>query len=210
MKKIKIYKGVDTNLANKLNSIGFRFVEFNEAMKNIDLITIEKNDNILGYSILENSSDINQGFYIDLLDEIEYRCSEKEDELYLYEELKKDMSLSSTPLIYEKFDKEEIDRAKMELTRNDVSIDAQILNKKETLSLFNTALELLRNQDCYYISYMESIPTFNGNGTIMVDYIKNNYPKTILIPSGYSPEESSRVFWEKQGYKNAELLMFFI
>lgn len=86
-----------------------------------------------------------------------------------------------------------------------------IQTRIENLELLNNTkevLNILKEKNFYYISYLECIPSNKGNGAKIVEYIKENYKKTILIPSGYTFDDSSKEFWRKQGYKQASLLMF--
>ena len=88
------------------------------------------------------------------------------------------------------------------------NLDVTENQEVQLLDYSKEALSILKDKDFYYISYLECIPSNAGNGTAIVKYIKDNYHKTVLIPSGYTPKESSVGFWKRQGYKKSEFLMF--
>lgn len=181
MKKIIRYDKLTKELIDRLNAESFKFLKFHEGIKNVEIITIENDSHILAYSILEHANHMNSDFYYNLVDSIIEDIEVLTDELdNIHESIK-----LRCP-------------------------DSELLEiGKSRLSVLEKGLELLTKKDFYYIPYMECIPAREGNGRLLVEYIKEHYKNTILIASGYtsSTQDCSTDFWIKNGYEYSGAMM---
>lgn len=181
MKKVIRYDKLTKELIDRLNAESFKFLKFHEGIKNIEIITVENDGHILAYSILEHANYMNSDFYYNLVDSLVDDIEAITDEIDNIHESARLGCLDSELL--------EIDKSKL-----------KVLEK---------GLELLTSNDFYYISYMECIPVREGNGRLLVEYIKEHYKNTILIASGYtsSTKDCSTDFWIKNGYEHSGVMM---
>lgn len=76
---IDFYTKLSNDLSDELNSKGFRFVEFNSYMENIELAVMKEDDDIVGYALLERADKMNQDLYMDMLYGAEDDCMALEE-----------------------------------------------------------------------------------------------------------------------------------
>lgn len=176
------YNSLEEGVCRKLKENSFRFLTFDEDLGEIEVLTIEDNDKVLAYAILQKAEDLKSNFYKKLVGNLKIDiCFEK----YNIEALEEELEESDICI-------EDIEEIKEELQYS-----------KCKLKTLKRALTIYKRKEFYYLSYMEAIPHNRGNGTLLVDYIKNNYKNIVIIASGYEEDEDKpRFFWEKQGFTN--------
>ena len=186
MKKIQKYESFE-DAYEKLKNKNFRFLTFNEDLREIELLTVENNDEILAYAVLQKAENMKKDLYIKLVENLKWDIS---SEKYLIEILYEDLE---DPICD---DDETIDEAIDE-------INEELKKAKNKLKVLKKSLKAYKRKDFYYVAYVEAIPQNDGNGTMIAEYIKNNYRNTVLIASGYKEDRDKPFkFWVKMGYTN--------
>lgn len=183
MKKIYKYKSLGKKISNKLKNENFRFLNFDEKLGKIEILTIEEDNRILAYAILKKATDLRKNYYEDLIKNLDYDIYW---EKFNIEALKEEIIEPDTTEDDENYFKEELEESK---------------NK---LDVFIEALDIYNKKEFYYLIGMEAVPCNEGNGTLLFEYIKNNYKNIVMIVSGCEENrDKSLEFFKKQGFTHS-------
>lgn len=123
---------------------------------------------------------------------------------YFYEDLVGNLDCD---IYWEEFNIEVLEEEIMEADTTEE--DAEYFNEElkesiKKLEILEEALDVYNEKDFYYLMYMEAIPHNQGNGTLLFEYINNNYKNIVLLASGYKENRDRPLeFWEKQGFTHS-------